>query len=67
MKREEELQSKATKLGYKTFRSYDFEFKPVWSVYKNNEEVYYTEYTLDALQKVLISLDRQDKLNQLGI
>jgi hypothetical protein len=61
------LLDRASKIGTNIWRGYDIGFQYNWVVELQNKKRMYIEYTEEALTALVVSLEREDKLKQLGL
>lgn len=61
------LIARAAKIGIQIWRGYDTGFQHNWVVEIARGEHIYLEYTQQALKELVIAIERDQKLKQLGI
>lgn len=60
--------AKAHELGYEIWRGYDIKFQYNWVIQTSDKKsTFYVDYTLEDLKQAVLSLEREDKLKQLGL
>jgi hypothetical protein len=62
-----ELERKLHKMGMRVWRSYDLDFEYIWIIELNKGEHLYIEYNEDALRGAILSIERDMKLQELGL
>jgi hypothetical protein len=63
----EELERKLCKMGMRVWRGYDLDFNYIWIIELNKSEHLYIEYNEDALRIAILSIERDMKLQELGL
>lgn len=61
------LITRAAKIGIQIWRGYDIGFQHNWVVEIARGEHIYLEYTQQALNELVIAIERDQKLKQLGL